>query len=188
MKNKEKLLDYPTIPALIGKHVYLRPTEAEDIKIIQQWRLATDPQTISCHPTKVASPDEVYERFRKKEPRPDEANFAIAAVDDHRTVGQLNYFHLNRLNRSAEIGFLIAPAERRHGFATEAMRLMIDYLLVDMNLNKVYAQTGSFNKASIRLLEGLDFQLDGTLRQHHYYRGDLYDDLIYSLLKFEYSP
>jgi RimJ/RimL family protein N-acetyltransferase len=52
----------------------------------------------------------------------------------------------------------------------------------------VYAQTASFNKNSIKLLESLEFKLDGTLRQHHYYKGDLYDDLLYSLLKFEYGP
>ncbi|RKX19168.1 MAG: N-acetyltransferase, partial [Candidatus Zixiibacteriota bacterium] len=56
------------------------------------------------------------------------------------------------------------------------------------NLNKVYAQTASFNKGSIKLLESLEFKLDGTLRQHHFYKGQFHNDLLYSLLKFEYGP
>jgi RimJ/RimL family protein N-acetyltransferase len=89
------------------------------------------------------------------------------------------------LNRSAELGYIVAPDEREEGYAKEGLKLIINYLFNEMNLNKVYAQTASFNKASIKLLESLDFQLDGTLRQHHFYKGDYHDDLIYSLLKFE---
>jgi len=111
----------------------------------------------------------------------------IAAKDDHRPVGDISYHHLNMLNRTCEVGYLIAPSERGNGFAREALHLLIKYLFLELNLNKVYAQTASFNKASIKLLESLEFKLDGTLRQHHYYNGDLYDDLLYSVLRFEYG-
>lgn len=188
MKKKEDLTQFPTTPALIGKELYLKAAAPDDYLEIHRWFNASDPQSQTCHAVRVISPEEKVEKMQKKEPRDDEGRFVIAAKGDHRLVGEISYFHKNMLNRSAELGYLIAPHERGNGFAKEALQLLIKYLFLDLNLNKVYAQTASFNKSSIKLLESLEFKLDGTLRQHHYYKGDLYDDLLYSLLKFEYGP
>ena len=187
MKKKEDTVQFPTIPSLVGKNIYLRPAAPDDYMEIHQWFNASDPQAQTCHPIPLMAPSERVERMKKRERRENEARFVMAAKVDHRSVGMLNYFHLNMLNRSAEIGYIVSPQERESGFAKEALQLLIRYLFLEMNLNKVYAQTASFNKASIKLLESLEFKLDGTLRQHHFYRGDLYDDLLYSLLRFEYG-
>jgi ribosomal-protein-alanine N-acetyltransferase len=188
MKQKENDDLYPTIPSLVGKKTYLRPLVADDMGEIHRWFLASDPQTQTCHPVALISPEERIERARKESSTVEDVHFAVVTKDDNRLVGHIGYFHLNMLNRSAELGYLIAPSERKNGFAGEGLRLLIGYLFNELNLNRVYAQTGSFNKESIKLLESLDFHLDGTLRQHHFYRGDYYDDLLYSLLRFEYSP
>jgi len=185
MKKKEDPAIFPTSPSLVGKKIYLRPTVADDYREIQQWRLASDIQLISCHYYRMKSPEEMAESFRQKEKSEDGGSFVIVAKDDHRLLGQINFFHLNMLNRSAELGYIIAPDEREQGYAKESLKLIIRYLFNEVNLNKVYAQTASFNKASVKLLEALDFQLDGTLRQHHFYQGNFHDDFIYSLLKFE---
>ena len=55
-------------------------------------------------------------------------------------------------------------------------------LFQTFGLNKVYAQTGAFNQASVRLLERTGFRRDGVLRQHHPWNGVLWDDYLYSLL------
>jgi RimJ/RimL family protein N-acetyltransferase len=187
MKNIEDLTQFPTIPSLIGKKIYIRAATAEDYHTIQEWFIASDPQLQTCHYTKVISPEEKVKKAQGMTSRDDEARFLIVAKNDHRPVGEISYHHLNMLNRTCELGYLIAPSERGNGFAKEALHLLIRYLFLELNLNKVYAQTASFNKASSKLLESLEFKLDGTLRQHHYYKGDLYDDLLYSLLRFEYG-
>ncbi|MCP4703481.1 MAG: GNAT family N-acetyltransferase [candidate division Zixibacteria bacterium] len=188
MKKNEDLGQFPTSPALIGKKVYLRASAPDDYLEVHQWFNASDPQSQTCHVSRIISPEDKVKKMHKKEFRDDEGRFVIIAKNDHRLVGEIAFFHMNMLNRSAELGYLISPAERGNGFAKEALQLIIKYLFLDMNLNKVYAQTASFNKASVKLLESFEFKLDGTLRQHHYFKGDLYDDLVYSLLKFEYGP
>ncbi len=188
MKSKEDLSQFPTTPALVGKKIYLKASAPENYLEIHRWFNASDPQSQTCHAVRIMSPEERVEKMEKKEFRDNEGRFVIVAKDDFRLVGEIVYFHMNMLNRAAELGYLIAPEERGNGFAREALQLIIRYLFLDMNLNKVSAQTASFNKPSIKLLESLEFKLDGTLRQHHYYKGDLYDDLVYSLLRFEYGP
>jgi RimJ/RimL family protein N-acetyltransferase len=187
MKKKIDPSELPTIPSLVGKNVYLRPAEAEDYTLTYQWFLATDPQSQTCHQTMLFTPGDYGKRMQNREAARDAGDFIIVRIEDDQPVGKLRYFHLNMLNRSAELAYIVAPDQHRKGYADEGMRLLIGYLFAQLNLNKVYAQTASFNKASIKLLESLDFKLDGTLRQHHYFKGDLYDDLIYSLLRFEYG-
>lgn len=187
MTKKEDLSQFPTSPSLIGKKVYLRATTPDDYLEIHRWFNASDPQSQTCHAVKVISPEERVKKMQKREAGNDEDRFVIVEKNSHNSVGEISYFHMNMLNRAAELGYLIAPNERGNGYAKEALQLIIKYLFLDMNLNKVYAQTASFNKDSVKLLESLEFKLDGTLRQHHYFKGDLYDDLLYSLLRFEYG-
>ncbi|MFH2034989.1 MAG: GNAT family protein [Candidatus Zixiibacteriota bacterium] len=187
MKKKINNEEYPTAPGLIGNQVYLRPTSPEDFKITYQWFLTSDPFSQTSHQIRLATPSQVVERMRGKEATINEGDFIIASVEDHRPLGKIRYFNLNMLNRSAELGYIVAPSERQNGYAQEGLKLIIGFLFNQLNLNKVYAQTATFNKPSIKLLESLDFKLDGTLRQHHFFKGDMYDDLVYSLLKFECS-
>jgi RimJ/RimL family protein N-acetyltransferase len=174
-----------TIPGFIGKNVYLRPLVPEDTDTTYRWFLASEPQSQTCHEVPLTTPANYVEIIKKREVKRDEGDFVIVTIEDNRLVGKIRYMHHNTLNHSAELGYIVAPDARKKGYAKEGMRLLIKYLFVELNLNKVYAQTASFNKASIQLLESLEFKLDGTLRQHHYYKGDYYDDMLYSLLKFE---
>jgi len=187
MKKKVDPGQLSTIQSLIGKEVYLRPAEADDYEYSYQWFLATDPQSQTCHHATLTTPAEYADRKRKREADRNAGDFIIVRIEDNQPVGRVRYFHLNMLNRAAELGYIVAPDEQNKGYAKEGLKLLIDYLFSHLNLNKVYAQTATFNKTSIKLLESLNFKLAGTLRQHHYYKGDLYDDLLYSLLRFEYS-
>ncbi len=184
-KKKEDLTQFPTCPSLVGTNIYLKPALPEDFADFQRWFLASDPQAQTCHPVQLLSPEARVEKAKKSQDNNKVVHFTAAHKEDHRTVGHTTYFNLNTLNRSAELGISIAPEERKKGLATDTLTTLIRYLFIEMDLNKVYAQTGSFNEPSKKLLEGLEFHLDGTLRQHHRYREELYDDLLYSLLRFE---
>ena len=58
-----------------------------------------------------------------------------------------------------------------------------------MDLNRIYAGTIADNHASVRLLERLGFQREGTRRQHSWEEdGTFHDSAIYGLLRSEYTP
>lgn len=102
-------------------------------------------------------------------------------------VGKLTAFDFNPRNHSAEIGYYLSPAFRGRGYLHAALEAFCSLLLGDLRLNKVYAQTGSFNAPSIALLERCGFRRDGVLRAHHEQGGVLLDDYLYSLLREEYE-
>lgn len=174
-----------TIPDFIGPNVYLRAAVPDDFLITYGWFLKSGPSTQTCRPVTLTTPEEMAARQRTKEKPPDRCDLVVVTKKEHRLVGKLAYFNLNLLNRSAELGYIVAPDSQRRGIARESLTLLIVYLFRRLDLNKVYAQTGAFNTASVALLEALGFRRDAVLRQHHFHDGKLHDDFIYSLLKSE---
>ena len=73
-----------------------------------------------------------------------------------------------------------------HRKKSEALTSLFYILFKNMELNKIYAQTGSFNIESIELLEKMGFQRDGILRNHHELNDVFYDDYIFSILNKEW--
>lgn len=175
----------PARPSLTGKQVYLHPATAEDVVNFQYWFLQAEPESMTCRPLPFKTAAEASEAFKKEEKSPNKQSFAIVKKEDNTPVGSISFFNYNSLNRSAELDILIDPDEQKNGFGKEAMRILIKYLFKFRDLNRVYVQTAAFNSPSIKLFESLGFKQDGSLRNHHFYNGEFYDDLIYSFLRFE---
>jgi RimJ/RimL family protein N-acetyltransferase len=170
------------IPSLAGERVALRPISAAEAAIVHQWLLESDIFTQTCRPPVLRSPEEVVELRKDRDASPDRAALAIVLRGTGTLVGQVRYFDLNFRNRSVEIGYVVAPSARGKAFGREAVALLLDFLFGGLGMNKVHAQTASFNGSSIKLLESLGFERDAVLREHHLYQGRLHDDFVYSIL------
>lgn len=181
----EKKKTFATQPSLVGDKVYLRPETADDALNAQFWFLQSEPQSMSARPLMFISPAEASEKAKKREKSPDRERFTIVLTETNQPVGTVTFFNYNPLNRSAEMGILVDPDARRKGYGRQAMQLLIKYLFLYRGLNKVYAETAGFNKETIALLESLGFKKDGTLRDHHFYKGEFHPKLVYSFLRFE---
>jgi diamine N-acetyltransferase len=181
----EKKSDVMTIPGLAGKNVYLRPATAEDVANTYHWFLLSDPaaQTTRPHPFQTAA--EASEAYKKKERTADEQLFVIVSFKENHPVGIVRFFNMNHLNRSCELGLLVDPDHRRKGYGLEAVRVLTRWLYRTRDLNKVYANTSSLNKATVGLLEKAGFKRDGVLRHQYYFDGELRDGYLYSLLRYE---
>ncbi len=172
---------------LIGKRVILCDMIAEDIPIWYAWHWESNPELTTCRPSVKKPIDQVVEHVKEHFEKRDVVFLAIRRRSDNEFVGRLTLFNLNERNRSIEIGYMVGPPHRRQGYTREALELLLPYLFERENINKITAQTGEFNQPSNALLERFGFQLEGRLRQHHWYNGVLYDDLLYSLLASEYA-
>lgn len=110
--------------------------------------------------------------------------FFVDGIDE--PVGRFVYFDINPRNRSAEFGYIVNPVLRDQGIGTKMLTLAISDLFSTTDLNKLYCQTAAFNIPSIKLLEKLGFHKDGVLREHHELDGKLWDDYVYSILRYEW--
>jgi len=175
------------IPSLTGERVALRPPEPDEEVTTHRWALESDLLTQTCRPPVLRSLARAAREGARRRPDATRASFVVVLRGTGTLIGRCTYFGLNFRNRSAEIGYILAPAARGKGFAREAVALLLGYLFGGLGMNKVYAQTAASNTASTKLLEALGFQRDGVLRQHHLHEGALHDDFVYSILLSEWQ-
>ncbi|WP_433161866.1 GNAT family N-acetyltransferase [Kribbella sp. CA-247076] len=86
----------------------------------------------------------------------------------------------------AELGFTVAPAFQGRGYATEAVRGLLDHLFDDWELHRVSAECDARNTASARLLERVGFHREGLRVANSWFKGEWTDDLLFGLLRTDY--
>jgi RimJ/RimL family protein N-acetyltransferase len=90
--------------------------------------------------------------------------------------------------RQAEIGFTIAPGRQGHGYATEAVRRLLDYLLVELGKHRVHAKCDDRNLRSAALMERVGMRREGHLVESTWAKGEWTSDLLYAVLRREWPP
>jgi aminoglycoside 6'-N-acetyltransferase len=90
--------------------------------------------------------------------------------------------------RQANIGYSIATAEQRKGYATEAVGAVVDALFVEAGLHRIVASIDPQNSASRRVLEKLGFRFEGRSLLAAFVRGEWVDDDRFALLATERPP
>lgn len=102
-------------------------------------------------------------------------------------AGRFSWFDYNQRNQSAEFGYIINPLFRGKGHARLMLLEAFAHIFSTTEMNKLYCQTAEYNAPSVRLLQSLQLNLDGRLRQHHEKSGKLFDDLVFSVLRSEWE-
>jgi ribosomal-protein-alanine N-acetyltransferase len=86
-----------------------------------------------------------------------------------------------------EIGYALIPAQRGHGYCTEAVKIMVDYLFMSKNIVRIQAATNLENKVSQKVLENAGFQREGTERKGLFVYGKWADLYLYGILREEWK-
>ncbi|MDX1459973.1 MAG: GNAT family protein [Xanthomonadales bacterium] len=102
---------------------------------------------------------------------------------DGRAIGKCVLFHFDEQNRRAEVGYLLSREYWGQGLASEAMGEMIRHAFEALGLHRLEADTDPLNRASIRLLERLGFEREGTFRDRWRVYGEWQDSAMFGLLK-----
>lgn len=107
----------------------------------------------------------------------------LAIVVDERLVGDLAVW-LDDTATLAMIGYTLSPRHQGHGYATEAVGAIVDWL-VTRNVHRVAATLDPENLASARVLERCGFRYTGTARSAALVRGNWEDDARFEILADE---
>ncbi len=90
--------------------------------------------------------------------------------------------------RIVEIGFTVAAASRRNGYAKEALTGLFAWLFEEKLVHRIIALTDTENYATINLLEGLAMRREGRLLKSFYNKGTWRNEYLYALLWEEWLP
>jgi RimJ/RimL family protein N-acetyltransferase len=116
-------------------------------------------------------------------------NFYLAATlkDSDLIVGEAVLRLVNPALAQAEIGFGVAAAHRRQGFATEIGRALLQAAFGTFAAHRVAAQTAPENRATLRVLEKLGLAPEGVQRDVAFARGRWWSSAVYARLAEEKS-
>jgi RimJ/RimL family protein N-acetyltransferase len=111
---------------------------------------------------------------RYEEARREGTREAFAIVDDGEFLGVALAAAIEHEARQCELGYMVAPAARGRGVATEALRLLTEWAF-GLGMLRAELHISVDNVASKRVAERNRYRLDGVLRSL-WFKGDLRED------------
>jgi aminoglycoside 6'-N-acetyltransferase len=135
-------------------------------------------------PVPLAEAIETVERFGTADPAAP-GWFQYAADLDGQLIGDIG-LNLHRNLMQADLGFTLAPAYQGKGYATEAVRGILEYVFVERELHRVSAECDARNTASANLLRRTGFTQEGLRLSNTWLKGEWTDDMLFGLLRTDY--
>ncbi len=93
-----------------------------------------------------------------------QARFLIVDDKSGESVGAVDLFDIDTVNRRAAVGIFVAPQHRCWGIALRAVKLIAGYCRMELGLHQLWAVTAASNTASRKLFEAAGFAVAGRLR------------------------
>jgi RimJ/RimL family protein N-acetyltransferase len=112
---------------------------------------------------------------------------AIELKSSKTLLGDCAFHIVANDTRQAYIGFTLAVAYWRKGYAEEACRRLLEYLFGELNLHRVVAECDVDNIASLKLLEQLGFRREAHLIQNIWFKGAWGSEFHYAMLEYEWK-
>lgn len=127
------------------------------------------------------SETQIEERYEKL-PQ-DEKWFFVEKKDGDR-IGWISH---SLIGGSMTIEYALISSERKKGYGTEAIKIIVDYLFLSKNIVRVQAETLAENSASQRALEKAGFTKEAIKRKSSFVMGVWRNDVLYSILREEWQ-
>lgn len=105
---------------------------------------------------------EIHARIHEDYLAGNSIHWGIIENDTQKIVGTCGYYR-GFESAAGELGCVLLPAYRGHGYMTSAMRLAVEFGLHTMGLKRIWARTNQQNTKAILLLQRLDFAKINTL-------------------------
>jgi diamine N-acetyltransferase len=147
--------------------VVLRAVEPEDLDLIFEWENDTSLWELSNTHAPFSRfvlaqylKDASRDVFEQKQIR------LIIQAEDKRPVGALDLFDIDFFHQRAGIGILIHKTEdRRHGYASEALNALENYVTESLGIRQLFANISEDNSPSIELFQKAGFHLTGIKKK-----------------------
>lgn len=173
---------------LTGTRISLRPPRRADwhewamlrsrnAAYLKPWEPQWDADSLS---------EEYYDRRFRRQCREWQADlcypFLITRNDDHSIIGAFNINNVARgAAQFASLGYWIAEAAQKHGYMTEAGRLLMNHAFTALKLHRLQAACLPENVHSRALLSRLGFKEEGFAARYIQIDGLWRDHVLYGL-------
>lgn len=170
---------------LEGKKINLRVIESGDYELYTEW--SNDPSFLGEYVfNRQRSIIEIEKSYDERPP--DWGTFIIEKKDGTR-IGVVHHFITKYGGYASiqEIGYAVTSNERGKGYTTEAVGILVDYLFLLKDIQRIQALINEENTPSKRVLEKNGFQKEGILRKLGFMIGKHGDTALYSVIRDDWG-
>jgi len=164
-------------PFLIGKKVYLRGIEEEDLSgPYFQWLNDQESDMYTTHAIWPNSMTKMRAFFDRISDSRTDLVLAIIECTTDKHIGNVGLHDINWVHRYATAAILVGDTEARgKGYGTEAVRILAEHAFARLNLNRVQLGVRGDNIAAIRAYKAAGFTEEGVFRRAQYGAGKYHD-------------
>ena len=151
---------------LKGKKINLRALEPSDVDLLYEWENNSDIWSVSN--TLVPFSRFILEKYIADSHMDIFQTKQLRLMIDHyeenhtETIGAIDLYDFDPVNKRAGIGILISDEKHRNkGFASESLKILIDYSFAILQLHQLFCHIDCDNKNSIKLFEKFRFKITG---------------------------
>jgi len=168
MAKNIKLKEKDTCYLLENETIYLRNVKVSDVNDrYYQWMNDCNVNQYLETRFVVQSKEKITEFVKSKDGDTNEIFLAICDKEHQLHIGNIKLGPINWYHRRAEISLLIGDKDYwGKGIATQAIQLISDFAIRQLNLNKLTAGAYKPNKASIKAFERCGFKIEGEVEDY----------------------
>jgi len=112
---------------------------------------------------------------------------AVTLADDGRLIGDVLLALRSVEHQTLEVGYIFAPAYGGQGYATEAVRELLDLAFGPLGASRVVARVDDRNLASRVLLERLGLRMEAHFIENQWFKDELTSEVNYAVLAREWN-
>jgi ribosomal-protein-alanine N-acetyltransferase len=177
---------WPTsIPELVTVRLRLRAPAPGDAAALLA--VLGDPEVTRYHNvptlTSLAEAQGLLERLEQRQAARETIRWAIELVEHGEMIGTVGLLRFDWEHRRAEVGYEIARRWWGRGLAPEAAAAVVRYGFSVLGLHRIEAGVLPGNGASVRVLQKLGFQEEGTRRDYLRFKEGFHSFRWFSLLE-----
>jgi RimJ/RimL family protein N-acetyltransferase len=111
----------------------------------------------------------------------------IDLLASHELIGDCGLRVLDTDPRQAEIGITLAPEHQSRGYATEAVRALLDYIFTTFKMHRVFASVDPRNLPSIHLMERVGMRKEAHFIESLWFKDEWVDDVVFAMLASDWK-
>lgn len=106
----------------------------------------------------------------------------LIETTDGEFVGLTGFYCQDFYSKRVEVGYLLSASMQGMGYGAESLQALVDWGRLQFDIHKYVAVCAQANLSSIKVLQKVGFNLEGTFLQHTYLAGKWIDDYQFGLV------
>lgn len=170
------------------ERLLLRDLQINDKEAIFDYRSDAETNQFQSWIPKTLEEVETFIHNNSKEFNQPETWYQLLITDRNTKdiIGDVGVHFIDQENQQVEFGITLSKKHHHKGYASEALKGLIDYMFTDLQKHRITTSVDPENASSINLMNRIGFRKEAHFIQSLYLNGVWVDDVVFALLQKEW--